>query len=96
MESDYRRQIEDIAKKRNGGGVSNDELFDLILAGFRDNGAVHSELVGSLGMHCTDPNAHQELKNQDVRKATEWVRDKMVAPLVIAIILIVINLVTIR
>lgn len=88
--------MEEIARRRNGTGVSNDELFDLILAGFRDNTEVHGEIITSLAHHCTDPNAHVETRHADVANTTKWFRDKMLAPLVVAIVLIIINIVSIR
>lgn len=95
MESEYRKRMEEIARNRNGA-VKNEELFDLILSGFRDNTVVHDELFSSLNSHCVDPNAHVETRRSDITNTTKWFRDKLLAPVVVAVVLIVINLFTIR
>ena len=84
---EYQRELEKVVSKKNGEPVRNEDIWALVQAGFHDNARTHEIIRQSLIEHCSDPRAHETMRIDATKRVVWWSRDRLVAPIIIAIII---------
>lgn len=90
--SEYQRQLEAIIAKKNGDEVTPRDIWEALSALGHDNEKDHDTIKSSIANHCQDPNAHEAMKTSDLKRVGAFIRDKLAAPVVVAVTVAVIML----